>query len=137
MEKSLVHIKFKALSLMEVLVVLLIIGIITNLVLPKLLPTITKAKSMEAQLQLGHLYALQKTFFYENSKYSLDPSELGFEQEKLVNQSGKANYRIDIIEASGNTFKATATSVTDFDGDGIFNVWEIDHEQRIKEAVKD
>lgn len=129
--------KYKALSLMEVLVVLLIIGIITNLVLPKLLPTITKAKSMEAQLQLGHLYALQKTYFYENSKYCQDLKEIGFEQEKLVTSEGKANYKIEIVEASGNSFKATATSVTDFDGDGIFNVWEIDQEQRVKESVKD
>ena len=37
----------------------------------------------------------------------------------------------------GTTFKAKAVAVTDFDGDGIFNVWEIDQDQNLKQIVKD
>lgn len=129
--------KVKGLSLVELLVVLVIIGILVLLALPNLMPLISRAKATEAKLQLEHLHTLQKTYFYANSKYTTDLEELGFEQEKLASEGGKANFRIEVIEATNNTFVARATSVTDFDGDGTFNVWEVDHEKNMKETVKD
>jgi type IV pilus assembly protein PilE len=131
--------KLKAFTLTEVLVVLVIIGILVLLALPNLMPLITRAKSTEAKIQLEHLFTLQKTFFYEKSRYSNDLNTLGFIQEELVSESenGKANYRIDVVEAGPTTFLARATAVVDFDADGIFNVWEIDHEKNLREVVQD
>jgi prepilin-type N-terminal cleavage/methylation domain-containing protein len=48
--------RVKAYTLTEILVVLIIIGILVLLVLPNLLPLITKAKSLEAKTQLTHLH---------------------------------------------------------------------------------
>lgn len=129
--------KFKAFTLTEVLVVLIIIGILVLLALPSLLPLITKAKSTEAKVQLQHVYTLEKTFFFEKSKYTKDLSELSFEQQKLSTENGQANYRIEIIDISETGFKARATSVVDFDSDGIFNVWEIDQDKNLIETTKD
>ena len=129
--------KLKAFTLTELLVVLIIIGILVLLALPKLMPLISKAKSTEAQLQLEHMHTLQKSYFYMHSKYSTDFDELGFEHAELVSDGGGANYKIEIKDATNNTFKATATSITDFDGDGVFNVWEIDQDKKLKEVIKD
>ena len=129
--------KIKAFTLVELLVVLVIIGILVLLALPRLMPLISRAKSTEAQLQLGHLYTLEKSYFYLHSKYSNVPDELGFEQEKLVTDNGTANYYIEITEASPAGFTAKATAVVDFDGDGIFNVWEIDQDKHLTEVTKD
>lgn len=129
--------KVKGLSLVELLVVLVIIGILVLLALPNLMPLISRAKATEAKLQLEHLHTLQKTYFYANSKYTTDLDELGFEQEKLSTDGGKANFRIEVVEATNNTFLARASAVTDFDGDGTLNIWEVDHEKNIKETVKD
>lgn len=137
MGKKFLSAKLKAFTLQELLVVLIIIGILTLLVLPNLLPLITKAKSTEAQLQLKHIYTLEKTYYYAHSKYSKDLSEIDFEQEKTVDAGGTANYRIEVIEASATTFTARATSVTDFNGNGTYNVWEVDQDNNIKETVKD
>ena len=63
--------------------------------------------------------------------------ELGFEQQPLVTDGGHANDRIEIIEASEKGFRATATAVVDFDGDGEYNVWEIDQDKNLRETVKD
>jgi prepilin-type N-terminal cleavage/methylation domain len=124
-------------TLTELLVVLVIIGILVLLALPRLMPLISKAKGTEAQLQLGHLFTMEKNFFYSKSKYSVNLEEIGFEQEKLVTEGGTANYRIEIIEASTSGFKARATAVVDFNGNGKFNVWEIDQDKNLVEVTKD
>ena len=119
-------------SLPELLVVLVIIGILVLIALPNLMPLIARAKATEAQQQLTYLHTLQQSNFYTYSRYSVSLDELGFEQEKLVTDGGRANYLIEIIEASEHGFKATATAVVDFDGDGIFNVWEIDEDKNVR-----
>jgi len=131
--------KIPAFTLTEVLVVLVIVGILVLLALPNLMPLISKAKSTEAKIQLEHLYTLEKTYFFEKSKYTSDLDAIGFIQEKLMSESeeGQANYRIEIIEASQTTFTAKATAVADFDGDGVFNVWEIDHNKNLRETTQD
>lgn len=137
MRINLLHKKIQAFTLPELLVVLVIIGILVLLALPNLMPLISKAKSTEAQMQLGHVHTLQKSYFYMRSKYSDDLEEIGFEQEKLVTDGGTANYLVEVIEASATGFRATATAVVDFDGDGNFNVWEITEAKELKETVKD
>lgn len=124
-------------NLQEVLVVLVIIGILLLLALPNLMPLISKAKSTEAQLQLSHIYNSQTTYRYMYSKYSSDLSEIDFEAPKTVNENGRANYQYEILAATNNSFKARATAITDFDGDGVFNVWEIDENGAPKQIVKD
>ena len=129
--------KVKGFSLTELLVVLVIIGILTLLALPVFMPMISKAKSTEAQVQLKHLFTLQQSYFYMYSKYSNDLEEIGYEQPKLVDAGGNANYKIEIINASESGFSASATAIVDFDKDGVFNVWQINEAQELKEITKD
>jgi len=129
--------KLAAFSLPELLVVLVIIGILVLVALPNLMPLISRAKATEAQQQLAFLHSLEKSHFYTYSRYSDSLDELGFEQAALVTDGGAANYRIEIVEATDEGFKAQAVSVVDFDKDGVFNVWEIDQDKNLKETVKD
>jgi type IV pilus assembly protein PilE len=126
-----------AFTLTEVLVVLIIIGILILLALPNLMPLISKAKSTEAKIQLQHVYTLEKNYFFEKSSYSRDFNEISFEQQKLTTQGGQANYKIEITEATNNTFKAKAIAVVDFDGDGVFDIWEIDNNKNLTEVTPD
>ncbi len=135
--QSILSKKVKAYNLQELMVTLVIIGILVLIALPALMPLISRAKSVEAQNQLKHLYNTERQYFYMHSKYTIEIEAIDFEVPKTVNENGTANYTYEIIEATGNTFKARATAITDFDGDGIFNVWEIDHHQLLKEVTKD
>lgn len=129
--------KVPALNLQETLIVLAIIGILLLLALPNLMPLISKAKSIEAQTQLKALYNSQTTYRYMYSKFSNDINELDFVAPKTVKEDGTANYRYEIVVASDINFKARAEAVTDFDGDGVFNVWEIDENGNPKQIIKD
>jgi type IV pilus assembly protein PilE len=124
-------------SLTELMVVLVIIGVLVLLALPKLMPLVTKAKTTEAKLMLKQVYTLQETFRYEYDRYSPDLAQIGFIQEKLVSESGQARYRIEIVSADQKAFLARASSVVDFDDDGTMNVWEVDQTGAIREKVPD
>lgn len=127
----------KAYSLTEILIVLCIIGILLLMVLPNQTSVISQAKAIEAQAMLNQVYGLEKSHFYRYSKYSNSLEELGFEQEQTVEDGGQAVYRIEIIEASNSSFLARATSVSDLDGDGSYNTWEINDKKILKEVVKE
>ena len=121
----------------ELLLAMAIIGILASLAVPLYLPLISRAKSVEAKLQLRHVLMLEKNYFYVNSKYSTTASEIGFEQAKLVTEDGQSNYKIDVTEATSGHFTAKATAVVDFDGDGQFNIWQIDSDEKLKEITPD
>ena len=136
---SLNKFRVSAFTLSELLVVMVIIGILVLLALPVLMPLISRTRSIEAKQGLKHIYTLEKSYFYEFSKYSNDLEKIGFEQEKLVTngEDGKSNYQFEIVSVTSNSFLAKATAVVDFDGDGQFNVWEIDEKSNLIELVKD
>ncbi len=127
----------KAYSMSEILIVLCIIGILIYLVVPNQTSVVTSAKSIEAQNMLSMIHGLEKSHFYRHSKYTADFNELGFEEALTIDKGGQAVYKIEVTEASLNTFTATATALQDFDGDGIYNTWQIDQDRKLKEIVKD
>lgn len=129
--------KVPAYNLQEVLIVLIIIGILLLLALPNLMPLISKTKSIEAQTQLKYIYNSQTSYRYMYSKYASDFNDIDFEAPKTVKANGTSNYVYEILTTSNNSFKARATAITDFDGDGVFNVWEIDENGNPKQTVKD
>lgn len=129
--------RLDAINLQETLIVLAIIGILLLLALPNLMPLISKAKSVEAQVQLKAIYNAQTTYRYMHSKYSNGIGELDFEAPRTVKENGTANYIYEILSADNATFKARASAITDFDGDGVFNVWEIDENGNPKQLIKD
>ncbi len=129
--------KLQAFTLTELLVVLVIIGILVLIALPNLTNQVTKAKAVEAKTQLKYVYDLQVAYFHENSKYTNDLNELGYDQVKLKTEGGSANYLITISSANTNSFQAEAVAVVDFDQDGTLNKWSINQEKNLKEEVRD
>lgn len=124
-------------SLTELMVALVIIGVLVLLALPRLMPVVNKAKATEAKLSLKQVYMLEKAYKFEYDKFSLELPQIGFEQERLITENGTARYLVEIQTAEVSKFVATATSVVDFDDDGVFNVWEVNETGIIKEITPD
>jgi type IV pilus assembly protein PilE len=135
--KMQVNKKIASFNLQEMLIVLAIIGILLLIALPNLMPLITKAKSVEAQTQLKAIFNAEKQYFFMNSKYSSDFAEIDFEVPKSVKENGSANYAYEILQSSNSEFKVRATALTDFNGNGVFNVWEIDQNGNPKQVTND
>ncbi len=129
--------KVAAFNMQELLVVLVIIGILILIALPNLMPIISRTKALEAQINLSTIHNFQRNHFFMYSKYSNDFNAIDFIPNKTVENGGTANYEYEITLATNNSFKAKAIAVTDFNGNGIFNVWEIDQDKNLKEVVKD
>jgi type IV pilus assembly protein PilE len=119
------------------MVVLVIIGVLVLLALPKLLPLVTKAKTTEAKLMLKQVQTLEQSYKFEHDRYTQTLSEIGFEQSKLISEGGQARYKIEVISADEKSFVAQATSIVDFNNNGTFNVWVVDETGAIKEKVPD
>lgn len=129
--------KLPSYNLQETLIVLAIIGILLLIALPNLMPLITKAKSVEAQTQLKAIYNSEKQYNYMYSKFSSDFNEMDFEVPNTVKENGTANYKYEILEATDTHFRARATAVLDFNGNGVFNVWEITENGSPKQVTND
>ena len=113
-------------SLTELMVVIVIIGILALLAVPRFMNVTVKAKMTEAKMMLRQVQALQTTHRFEYDRFASTLDELGFEQAPLISEGGTARYRIEIESADASSFVALATSEVDFDNDGEFNVWQVD-----------
>ncbi len=129
--------KMKAFSMMDIMVAMVIIGILVSMALPDNSSLIAEAKILEAQQQLKHVVTLEKLYFGRYSKYSADLKEIRFIQSSLITEGGTANYKISIVEASVSSFKARAESISDFNGNGVKNVWEITQDDKLIETTPD
>lgn len=129
--------KLSAFNLQEMLIVLAILGILLLIALPNFMPLISKTKAQEAQIQLKYISNLQTQYQYLHSKYSADFNEINYDPPKTVFENGSSNYKYEVVEASVNVFRVRATAVVDFDGDGIYNVWEIEVDGNPKQIIPD
>lgn len=124
-------------TLTELMIVLVVIGVLTLIALPRFMGVATRAKMTEAQTQLKHLHMLQQAHVYERDVYGATLAGIGFEQSALVTENGNARYTIAVERADASGYTATATAVVDFDKDGTFNVWEVDETGEVRQRTPD
>ncbi|MEM7789342.1 MAG: type II secretion system protein [Bacteroidota bacterium] len=124
-------------SLTELLIVVVIIGILALLALPRFLSVATRAKQTEAKLALRNVHTLQRAHRFEFDRFGEDLAVLGFEQEPTVEAGGTARYLVTIETAEPARYVAVARAVVDFDGDGTFDEWTVDETGQITNRTPD
>ena len=115
-------------SLIELLIVVVVIGILAAIAIPKFQQIQTRAKGSEAKGMLKAALVMEKAYFNHYGRFSDSLDEIGFVQEALVTDHppGRGRYRVAIAVANDETLLVTATPVVDFDRDGQCHIWAID-----------
>jgi type IV pilus assembly protein PilA len=97
------HNRQKGFTLIELMIVVVIIGILAALAIPRFMAATVKAKESEAKTILKQIFTLERTTRQELGAYSADLNAIGFD----VPTNSKFIFAIDA--AGPNTFTASAT----------------------------
>ena len=112
----------KGFTLIELMIVVVIIGILAALAIPRFMQTTGKAKKSEAKTVLKQLYQLERAYFQEFDAYVAGANTAALVISSLSFDDPGADARYDYsVTVMGATFTATATEIADADGDGTAN----------------
>ena len=123
---SKIHNSKRGFTLIELMIVVVIIGILAALAIPRFMRATTKAKQSEAKQILKQIYVMEHSYRQEYNSYACDGEEasagdafatIGVE----IMNSARYTYA---ITADSNSFTAVATG--NLDDDATVDEWQID-----------
>lgn len=97
----------RGVTLMELMIVVVIIGILTAIAYPNYRQYAAKAKRNEAKAALLQIATLQERFYLQNNIYTCDMTQLGFASAGPVT-SDTGSYLFNVNTCNANTFDADA-----------------------------
>ncbi len=97
----------RGVTLLELMIVVVIIGILAAIAYPSYRDVTTRAKRVEAKAALLKIATNQERFYLQNNSYTADMTQLGFNADPFVSDSG--SYTISVTAADPNGFTAVAT----------------------------
>lgn len=102
--------KMRGVTLMELMIVVVIIGILTAIAFPNYREFVARAKRNEAKAALLQIATNQEKFYLQNNAFTTDLNVLGFSADPFVTDSG--SYSIAVAAPNPNSaFSATATYI--------------------------
>ncbi len=124
------HRSQKGFTLIELMIVVVIIGILAALAIPRFMRATTKSKQSEAKQVLKQIYAMERAYRQEYNAYwgnGIKASAVAAQQDNFgrigVDIMSTARYTYTIV-AAANTFTVTATSGI-LDDDAKVDTWTI------------
>lgn len=129
--------KLKAFSMNEILIVLVIVGILSTIAIVGYKDYIAEAYRVEARHNLENIKTRQDNYHMTKLEYCSDLTKLRFKQPLREVDGGRSVYTYEIVEAGRNTFIAQAIADKDYDGDGVFEIIEINQKGDINIKIGD
>lgn len=131
------HNREKGFTLIELMIVVVIIGILAALAIPRFMQATTKSKQSEAKQLLKQVYTMQRTYRQANNSYGDDgvTAAAGATFPQIgVEIMATAIYSYAMV-AAANTFTCTATA--NLDDDATDDVWTIDQNGNLLNTTND
>jgi len=100
--------KMRGVTLMELMIVVVIIGILAAIAYPNYRQYVARAKRTEARAALLKIAANQERFYLQNNTYTMDMVLLGFPVGTAFITNSNS-YSISVTAANANNFTAIAT----------------------------
>ena len=111
-------------TLMELMVVVVIIGVLTAIAFPNYREFVARAKRTEAKAALLKIATNQERFYLQNNTFTTDMTMLGFADDPYVSDS--ESYSVSVTAADASDYTAVATyQFADAENDKC-GTWQID-----------
>ena len=128
-------------TLIELMIVVVIIGILAAMALPRFMSATVRTKQSEAKLILKQIYVNQRTYrqgnilttYYNPGGPASSATPNAFSEIWVEIMPG-AIYTYNMV-ATPNTFTATATA--NIDDDATVDTWTIDHNGTLTNTIND
>jgi prepilin-type N-terminal cleavage/methylation domain-containing protein len=131
--------KTSGFTLIELMIVVVIIGVLAALAIPRFMTSAAKSKQSEAKQLLKQVYSMQRAYFMLNESYCLDGVSASTAAPDAFSQihveimpSARYTYT---MACAVNTFTCTATA--NIDDDGTIDTWTIDNDGQLINTVND
>ncbi|NIP42385.1 MAG: prepilin-type N-terminal cleavage/methylation domain-containing protein [candidate division Zixibacteria bacterium] len=126
-------------TLIELMIVVVIIGILAAMAIPRWWKASERSKQSEAKLILKQIYTNEETYFQANSQYFITG-----EVASASNPFAFAPIWVDVIGGAlyeyviqGDAVSFTATATANLDADATIDTWSIDQDGILLRVIDD